>query len=124
MVAATQSTTKKGKQSRGAPPKTMIGVRASQRLKQDLDNYLASQDTKCSRSSLMEALLTKALESPKWIHIEHYDKLPAGKRSYTIFDRFNSEVEMGRVDNLYEYVANHPKLERFLADKYRIIYFA
>jgi len=126
MVAATE--TKSYKRSRihgkkqGKKPKTTLNARISPSVVQELDNLRSGTDY--SKSQLAEALITKALESPKWVHIEHYDHLPTDKRSYVIFDHESSMVEMGEADNLYEYVSNHPKLERFLANKYRIIYFA
>jgi len=128
MVAATQvRSQKKGRlqgKKQGSKPKATLSTRISQELDQELDNYWSSFNTNCSKSEVVEALLTKSLKSPKWIQVEFYNQLPADKRAHVIFDRFNAKVEMGEADNLYEYVANHPKLERFLADKYRIIYFA
>jgi hypothetical protein len=50
--------------------------------------------------------------------------LPEGKRAYVIFDSGNAMVEMGQADSLHEYLSNHPELQRFIADKCRIIYFA
>jgi hypothetical protein len=128
MVAATQAKSqKKGRiqgKKQGKKPKTTLNTRISQWTDQELDNYWSSLSTDCSKSEVVEALITKSLQSPKWIQLEFYDQLPADRRSYVIFDRFNAKVEMGEADNLYAYVSNHHKLERFLADKYRIIYFS
>jgi hypothetical protein len=128
MVAATQTKSQKrgriqGKRQ-GKKPKVTLSVRVSQWLNQELDNHWSSLSTDCSKSEAVEALLTKALASPKWIQVEFYEQLPAEKRSYVIFDRFNAKVEMGEADNLHQYVSSHPKLERFIADKHRIIYFS
>jgi hypothetical protein len=106
----------------GKSPKATLNARISPSVIQKLDDL--SIGTDYSKSQLTEALITKALESPKWVHIEHYDHLPADKRSYVIFDCENSMVEMGLAENLYELVAQHPKLEQYIVDKYRIIYFA
>jgi hypothetical protein len=124
MVAAapTQSKQKSRAKARSLP-KSVLSVRINQSLNQELDNQLDSLMVDCTKSGLVEALLTKSLESPKWIHARHYNQLPEGKRAYVIFDSDNAMVEMGQADSLYEYVSNHPQLERFIADKCRIIYF-
>ena len=123
-VAAPTTDKQKSKTKERAKPKDVLSVRINQSLNQELNNHLGSLSVSCSKSELVEALLTKCLETPKWVHAKHYNQLPEGKRAYVIFDRFNAMVEMGQADSLYEYVSNHPQLERFIADKYRIIYFA
>ena len=107
-----------------AMPKDVLSVRINKALNQELDDHLETLAINCSKSGLVEALLTKSLESPKWVHARHYKQLPEGKRAYVIFDSDNAMIEMGQADSLYEYVSSHPELERFIADKYRIIYFA
>jgi hypothetical protein len=128
LVAATQPRSQKQGSIQGKKqdkkPKTSLNTRISQWADQEIYNYWNSLSTDCSKSQVVEALLTKALASPKWIQVEFYEQLPAEKRSYVIFDRFNAKVEMGEADNLHQYVSSHPKLERFIADKHRIIYFS
>jgi len=128
MVAAPSvSSQKKGRlqgKKQGSKPKATLSTRISQELDQELANYWRSFNISLSKSEVVEALLTKSLRSPRWVQVEFYDQLPNEKQSYVIFDRFNSEVEMGRADNLYEYVSQHPQLEQLIADKCRIIYFA
>jgi hypothetical protein len=126
MVAATEIRSQKrstihGKKQ-GKAPKATLNARINPSVIQKLDDL--SSGTDYSKSQLAEALITKALESPKWVHMEHYDHLPADKRSYVIFDSESSMVEMGLAENLYELVAQHPKLDQYIAEKYRVIYFS
>ena len=125
MVAAAPAQEKQKSRTKSrAMPKSVLSVRINQSLNQELDDQLDSLMVDCTKSGLVEALLTKSLESPKWVHARHYKQLPEGKRAYVIFDSDNAMVEMGKADSLYEYVSSHPELERFIANKYRVIYFS
>ena len=128
MVAAPSiANRKQGRQQgrkQGKLPKAILSTRISQEVDQELANYWYSLEADCSKSEVVEALLAKALRTPDSVQVESLKELPAETRTYIIFDRFNSEVEMGRVDNLYDYISQHSQLERFIADKCRIIHFA
>jgi len=128
MVAAPSvSSRKQGRQQgrkQGKLPKAILSTRISQEIDQELSSYWRSFEGNLSKSEVVESLLAKALRTPDSVQVESLKELPAEARTYIIFDRFNSEVEMGRVDNLYDYISQHSQLERFIADKCRIIHFA
>jgi len=106
----------------GKEPKTTLNARINPGVEQQLDEY--ADNAGCSKSQVTESLLRKAFVSPNWVDVDMYDQLPAGKHAYVIFDSGNSMVEMGLAENLHQEIAQHPKLEQYIADKHKVIYFA
>jgi len=128
MVAAPSVTSRKqGRQQgrkQGKLPKAILSTRISQEIDQELANYWYSQEANCSKSEVVESLLAKALKFPQWVEIGSYEQLPAGKHTYVIFDGEGSMVEMGLAENLHQEIAQHPKLDQYVADQCKVIYFA
>ena len=128
MVAAPSVTSRKqGRQQgrkQGKLPKAILSTRISQEIDQELANYWYSQGVDYSKSEVVEALLAQALRFPQWNEISSYEELPAGKHTYVIFGVDGSMVEMGLAENLHEEIAQHPKLEQYVADQCKVIYFA
>ena len=106
----------------GKEPKTTLNARINPGVEAQLDEY--ADNAGCSKSQVTESLLRKAFVSPNWIEIDLYEQLPVGRHAYVIFDSANALVEMGLAENLHQEIAQHPKLEQYVADQCKVIYFA